>query len=81
MESDCQELDCLIQLIEYGDVQRIIDLHPNAKLTVENPEKVESQNGGKISAPVKQHGLKPANYLLLMLRLPHRNLSEQRPHQ
>ena len=42
VESDCQELDCLIQLIEYADVQRIIDLHPTAKLTVENPEKVES---------------------------------------
>ena len=41
VESDCQELDCLIQLIEYADVQRIIDLHPTAKLTVENPEKVD----------------------------------------
>ena len=42
VESDCQELDCLIQLIEYTEVQRIIDLHPTAKLTVENPEEVES---------------------------------------
>lgn len=42
IESDCQELDCLIQLIEDVDVQRIIDLHPNAKLSVENPEKKES---------------------------------------
>lgn len=42
VESDCQELDCLIELIEYTKVQRIIDLHPTAKLTVENPEEVES---------------------------------------
>jgi len=42
IEIDCQELDCLIQLIEDVDVQRIIDLHPNAKLSVENPEKKES---------------------------------------
>ncbi|MGB1491499.1 MAG: DUF835 domain-containing protein, partial [Candidatus Poseidoniaceae archaeon] len=42
IESDCQELDCLIQLIEDVDVQRIIDLHPSAKLSVENPEENES---------------------------------------
>ena len=42
IETDCQELDCLIQLIEDVDVQRIIDLHPSAKLSVENPEEKES---------------------------------------
>ena len=42
IESDCLELDCLIQLIEDIDVQRIIDLHPLAKLSVENPEQKES---------------------------------------
>jgi len=42
IESDCQELDCLIQLIEDVDVQRIIDLHPSAKLSIENPEDKES---------------------------------------
>ena len=42
IESDCQELDCLIQLIEDVDVQRIIDLYPSAKLSVENPEQNES---------------------------------------
>ena len=42
IESDCHELDCLIQLIEDVDVQRIIDLHPSAKLTVENPEQSET---------------------------------------
>ena len=42
IEGDCQELDCLIQLIEDVDVQRIIDLHPSAKLSVESPEQKES---------------------------------------
>ena len=42
IETDCQELDCLIQLIEDVDVQRIIDLHPSAKLSVENPDEKES---------------------------------------
>ena len=42
IESDCLELDCLIQLIEDIDVQRIIDLYPSAKLSVENPEQKES---------------------------------------
>ena len=42
IESDCLELDCIIQLIEDIDVQRIIDLYPSAKLSVENPEQRES---------------------------------------
>ena len=42
IESDCLELDCIIQLIEDIDVQRIIDLYPSAKLSVENPEQKES---------------------------------------
>ena len=42
IESDCQELDCLIQLIEGVDVQQILDLHPAAHLNVETPEKDKS---------------------------------------
>ena len=42
IEADCLELDCAIQLIEDVDVQRILDLHPTAKLTVENPEESKS---------------------------------------
>ena len=44
IEADCQELDCLIQLIEDVDVLRILDLHPNAKLTVDSPEESEKSN-------------------------------------
>jgi len=42
IEADCLELDCAIQLIEDVDVQRILDLHPTAKLTVETPEESKS---------------------------------------
>lgn len=42
IEMDCQELDCLIQLIEDVDVQRIIDLHPTARLVIDSPEENES---------------------------------------
>ena len=42
IEADANELDCLIQLIEDVDVQRILDLHPTAKLTVETPEESKS---------------------------------------
>ena len=30
-ESDCLELDCILQLVEEDDITRIIDLHPTAK--------------------------------------------------
>ena len=42
IEADCLKLDCAIQLIEDVDVQRILDLHPTAKLTVETPEESKS---------------------------------------
>ena len=42
IETDCMELDCLIQLIEGVDAQRILDLHPNANLRVDVPEESKS---------------------------------------
>jgi hypothetical protein len=42
IETDCNELDCVMQLIEAVDVSRILDLHPNARLNVETPEKSRS---------------------------------------
>ncbi len=42
IETDCLELDCTIQLVEDVDVQRILDLHPTAKLAVETPEESKS---------------------------------------
>ncbi len=38
IETDCNELDCILQLIEDVDVFRILDIHPNARLNVETPE-------------------------------------------
>ena len=42
IEADCLELDCVIQLIEDVDVQRILDLHHTAILSVETPEESKS---------------------------------------
>jgi len=42
IESDCVELDCVLQLIEDIDTYRILDLHPNARLNVEAPEENRS---------------------------------------
>ena len=42
IETDCMELDCLIQLIEGVDAQRILDLHPNANLRIDVPEESKS---------------------------------------
>ena len=42
IETDCLELDCVLQLIENVDIYRILDLHPTAKLNVEAPEKSKS---------------------------------------
>ena len=38
IESDCLELDCMLQLVEGVDTYRILDLHPTAKLIIESPE-------------------------------------------
>ena len=42
IESDCVELDCMLQLIEDIDTYRVLDLHPNARLNVEAPEENRS---------------------------------------
>ena len=42
IESDCLELDCVLQLVEGVDIYRILDLHPTAKLIIDSPE--ESKN-------------------------------------
>ena len=42
IESDCAELDCKVQIIEFDDVQRILDLHPNANLQIEKLEESKS---------------------------------------
>ena len=42
IESDCLELDCILQLIEDVDITRIIDLHPTAKLIIDSPEENKS---------------------------------------
>lgn len=42
IESDCVELDCVLQLIEDIDTYRVLDLHPNARLNVEAPEENRS---------------------------------------
>ena len=42
IETDCMELDCLIQLIEGVDTQRVLDLHPNANLRIDVPEENKS---------------------------------------
>ena len=42
IESDCIELDCVLQLIEDIDTYRVLDLHPNARLNVEAPEENRS---------------------------------------
>ena len=42
IESDCAELDCVLQLIEDIDTYRVLDLHPNARLNVEAPEENRS---------------------------------------
>ena len=47
IESDCLELDCKIQIVEFADVQRILDLHPNANLHIENPEESKSSQWWK----------------------------------
>ena len=38
IESDCLELDCVLQLVEGIDIYRILDLHPTAKLIIDTPE-------------------------------------------
>ena len=42
IESDCSELDCVLQLVEGIDTYRLLDLHPNARLNVEAPEENRS---------------------------------------
>ena len=42
IESDCSELDCMLQLVEGIDTYRVLDLHPNARLNVEAPEENRS---------------------------------------
>jgi hypothetical protein len=42
IESDCSELDCILQLVEGIDVHRILDLHPTAKLIIDSPEESKS---------------------------------------
>ena len=42
IESDCLELDCILQLIEDVDITRILDLHPTAKLAIDSPEENKS---------------------------------------
>ena len=44
IESDCSELDCVLQLVEDVDTYRILDLHPNARLNIEAPEEAHSSN-------------------------------------
>jgi hypothetical protein len=42
IESDCLQLDCMLQLVEDVDTSRILDLHPTAKLIIESPEESKS---------------------------------------
>ena len=42
IESDCIELDCVLQLIEDVDIYRVLDLHPTARLDIEAPEENRS---------------------------------------
>lgn len=42
IEADSIELDCILQLIEDVDTYRILDLHPNARLNIDNPEESRS---------------------------------------
>lgn len=43
IEADSIELDCKLQSIEVKDVDRILELHPEAILSVENPEQNQSK--------------------------------------
>ena len=43
IESDCQELDCLIQITTNIDIPRIMEIYPESKVTVQTKVEADSQ--------------------------------------